>query len=156
MGNRNAAQVEQIARIGHFDVSRKPAVDIDAKDARPVTDVLVAASAQTAFAAADPGIHGDIVADQVLCNVVALRDNAPCDFMAKDQREAALRRHVEPAATAEIEIAVLKMQIGMADTTVLDFYEQRVPSGRHEFGRGRLERFAGGDELFAPHYARGG
>ena len=57
-GRRDALHVEQIARMRHQHVRGVAAVDGDAERAGRVAHVLVAALAQPALAAADPGVGG--------------------------------------------------------------------------------------------------
>src|SRR6202012_5779435 len=99
------------------------AVDRDAEEALLDAEVLVAIGAVAALAAADPGKHRALLADQLPGHVRPdLVDDAG-DLMAERERQGHAARGVELLAAAEIGVAVLDVQVGMAQAAALDAHQ---------------------------------
>src|SRR5664280_1534171 len=96
------------------------AVDGDAEEALLEAEILVAIGAVAALAAADPGKYRLLLADQVLRSVGADFLDDAGDLVSQRERQRHAAGGIEPLAAAEIGIAVLDMQVGMAQPAALD------------------------------------
>ncbi len=97
--------------------------------------ILIAGAAGRAFAATDPGIHRDTVADRCIGPFAGGFDHAG-DFVAKRERQRAVLGDVELLAAAEIKIAVLNMQVGMADAAAFDADQHFAVARLGQIGNG--------------------
>ncbi len=98
----------------------KAAVDGDAEEALLDAEVLVAVGAVAALAAADPGEYRLLLSDQVLRRIGADFVDHAGDLMAERERQRHAARGVELLAAAEIGVAVLDVQVGMAQPATFD------------------------------------
>jgi hypothetical protein len=113
-------------------VAGKAAVDGDAEEALLDAEVFVAVGAVAALAAADPGKHRALGADEARRRVGAdLLDHAR-DLVPERERQRHASGGVELLAAAEIGIAVLDVQVGVAEAAALDAHQY--------FGALRLRR----------------
>ena len=153
MLRRDALHVEQIARMRHQHVGGIAAVDGDAERAGRIAHVLVAARAQPALAAADPGIGGVELAWRHALRLGARRLHGAGDLVAQGEGQRAVAAHIELLAAAQIEIAVLQVDVGVAYAAMRDA-QQHLAALR--LGRGRLrglQRLSVVDERLAVHEA---
>ena len=127
--DRQRIVVEQIFGVGHQHVAGETAVDRDAEEALLDAEIFVAVETVAALAAADPGEHRLLRADQVLRNIGADFLDDAGDLVSQRERQRHAARGVELLAAAEIGIAVLDMQIGMAQPAALDA-DQHFPALR--------------------------
>ncbi len=98
----------------------KAAVDRDTEKALLDAEIFVAVLAIAALAAADPGEHRLLFSDQLFWGVRADFLDDACDLMAERERQRHAARGVEPLAAAEIGIAVLDVEVGMAQPATFD------------------------------------
>ncbi len=82
--------------------------------------ILLAGAARRAIAAADPGIDRDAPAHACAGSIRAGGFNHSGNLVTERERQHAVLGDVEPLVAAEREIAVLHMQVGMADPATLD------------------------------------
>jgi hypothetical protein len=151
---RQVADVEQVARMRNHQVIAVAAGAEHADAAGLEAELLVAAPAHPALAAAHPRIDQPPVAD-----LDALRRRTDRHHLADvlvperhRQLHAALD-DAEPLAAAEIEVAVGKVQIAVADAG-RQHLQQHLAAGR--LGRrplGKLQRLAALADLKASHGA---
>src|SRR5690606_35132943 len=109
----DTACVEQVARVGDDDVRRVTAVNRDAEVAGDGAQVFVAAPADPAAAAAGPRVHGEVAAN---LDAVGFRSDGlddAGDLVAERERQLASAAHVELLAVAEIEIAVMHVDVAV-------------------------------------------
>jgi hypothetical protein len=147
----NTRGIDQIARMGNENVRGEAAIDGDAEMAGLVAEMLIAAPAGTAGAAADPGI------DCVECRLIDRAgfgpggDGVAGNLMAERERKAAQRTDIELFAVSQVEIPVLEMKVAVADAAIRDADEHlaALRNGQRRFGRG--ERCAVIDEGLAFH-----
>ena len=121
--DRQGIVIEQIFCVGHQHVGGEAAVDGDAEKALLDAEILVAIGAVAALAAADPGEHRLLLADQILRNVGADFVDDARDLVAERERQRHAARGVELLAAAEIGVAVLDVQIGVAEAAALDAHQ---------------------------------
>ena len=119
------------------------AVDGDAEEALLDAEVFIAIGAVAALAAADPGEYRLLLSDQVLRSIGTDFVDDAGDLVSQRERQRHAARGVELLAAAEIGIAVLDVQIGMAQPATLDADEyfaalrlRRVDDG---FAQRRIE-----------------
>ena len=99
--------IDQIARMRHQHVAGEAAVAIDAEMARLIAQMLFAALAAPARAAADPGIDGiEAVSRSMPVPLPALRIDVAADLVTEREGQLAPAADVELLAVAQIEIAV--------------------------------------------------
>ncbi len=120
--------VEQVFRVGHQHVAGEAAVDGDAEEALLDAEVLVAVLAIAALAAADPWEDGFPGADEAGCYVRADFVDDAGDLVAEREGQRHAARGVELLAAAEIGIAVLDVQVGMAEAAALDAHQHFAAS----------------------------
>ena len=111
--------------------------------------------AVAALAAADPGEYRLLLADQVLRRIGADFLDHAGDLMAERERQRHAARGVELLAAAEIGVAVLDVQVGMAQPAALDA-DQHFPALRFRrvddgFAQRRIEF----DQRLATHQRHG-
>ena len=133
----------------------KAAVDGDAEEALLDAEVLVAIGAVAALAAADPGEYRLLLSDQLLRGIGTDFIDDAGDLVAERERQRHAARGVEPLAAAQIGIAVLDVQVGMAQPAAFDADEdfaalrlRRVDDG---FAQRRIEL----DQRLATHQRHG-
>src|SRR5204862_6215622 len=108
--DRQRIVVEQISRIRNQHVGGKSSIERYAEKAVPDAEVLVAVLAVAALAAADPGPHRLLLADQLFLRVGAdLADDAGY-LVAEGEGQGHAARGIKPFAAAEGGIAVLDVQ----------------------------------------------
>ena len=117
---RDALHVEQVARMRHQHVRGVAAVHGDAERARRIAQVLVAARAQPALAAADPGIGRVALARLDALGLGARRLDRAGDLVAQREGQRAVAAHVELLAAAQVEVAVLQVEVGVAHAAMGD------------------------------------
>ena len=121
----------------------KAAVDGDAEEALLDAEVFVAVGAVAALAAADPGEYRLLLADQVLRRIGADFVDDAGDLVAERERQRHAARGVELLAAAEIGIAVLDVQVGMAQPAAFDadqdFAALRLRRVDDGLAQGRIE-----------------
>ena len=147
----DALHVEQVAGVRHQDVRGVAAVDRDAERARRVAQMLVAACAHGARAAADPRIDGVAYAGCDALGVGASRLDGAGDLVPKGEGEGAEAAHVELLLAAQGEIAVLQVQIGVAHAAMGDAQQHLAAPGLGRLGLGGLERLAVLDQRLPAH-----
>ena len=98
----------------------KTAVDGDAEEALLDAEVFIAIGAVAALAAADPGEHRLLLSDQILRGVRSDFLDDAGDLVAERERQRHAARGIEPLAAAEIGVAVLDVQVGMAQAAAFD------------------------------------
>src|SRR5262249_20161939 len=103
----------------HQHMRRKTTIDCYPKMARACTNVLVTNLAGGALPATNPGIHGDLGAGFYF-GIMPHAFDRTCYFMAKRKRQSASRADIESFVAAEGKVAILHVQIGMADSASLD------------------------------------
>src|SRR5881394_3920700 len=99
-------------------------------------EVFLASLARAALAAADPGIDRDLGASSIETGAL---DHAR-DLMPQRERQRAAFAHIERFAFAEREIAVLHVQVGMADAAALDANEHLAALWLRAIDNGFAER----------------
>ena len=98
----------------------KAAVDGDAEKALLEAEILVAIGAVAALTAADPGKHRFPRADQLFGNIGADFLDNPRDLVSERERQCRATGGIEPLAAAEVGIAVLDVEVGVAEPAALD------------------------------------
>ncbi len=131
------------------------AVDGDAEKALLDAQILIAVEAVAALAAADPGEYRLLGADQILRDIGADFLDDAGDLVSERERQRHAARGIELLAAAEVGIAVLDMQVGMAQSATLDA-DQHLPALRLRrfddgFAQGRIEL----DQRLATHQRHG-
>src|SRR5215475_7293690 len=114
----NALHVEQVARVWYADVAGIAAIDGNPERLWRIAQMLVAARAQAALAAADPGIGGVELAANHALRVGPDRLHGASDLMAQREGQRPVAAHVELLPTAQIEVAILQVNVGVADPTM--------------------------------------
>ena len=104
----------------HHHVRRVAAVDGDAERSRRIAHMLVAPRAQPALAAADPGIGRVLLALGGALGVGSGGFDGPGDLVPEREGQLPAAAHVELLAAAEVEVAVLQVEVGMAHAAMRD------------------------------------
>src|SRR5262249_60123246 len=107
--------VDEVAWMRHQHVGGKPAVGVDAEMARRRADVLLAAPAGGALAAADPWIDRDRRARRDPLRGLAEALDDAGDLVAEREGKRPAGPHVELLVVARQAITVLHVQVGRAD-----------------------------------------
>ena len=107
-------------RYGHENVAGKATVDRHAKKAVTRAKVLVAVEAVAALTAADPREHGHLLADQGFVRIRADFIDDAGDLVTEREGQGHAAGGVELLAIAKISIAVLNVQVRMAQAAALD------------------------------------
>ncbi len=149
---RQIADVDQIARMRQHQIIGIAAVGEHAEALHGAAEILLAALADRAVAAADPGMRQPAVADLDALRVGPDRHHLADVLVAERHRQlhaAVFEAHA--LAAAEIEIAVGQMQVAVADAGG-QHLQQHLGAG----GLGRrifvaLKRLAAGADLEAAH-----
>jgi hypothetical protein len=84
---------------------------------------LLAAAAGGASPTTDPGINGNTAADDRRIGVAADVFDHAGDFMTECEGQDASGADVELLVAAEGEVAVLQMQVGMANAAAFDAHQ---------------------------------
>src|SRR4029077_17955697 len=92
----------------------------DADEALLEAEIFIAVLTVAALAAADPGEDGLLLADQVLGRIGADFLDYACDLVSQRERQRHAARRIELFAAAEIGIAILDVQVGMAQPATFD------------------------------------
>src|SRR4051794_24158358 len=100
----------------HQNVSGEAAVDLNAEVTRCCAEIFFARLAGCAFAAADPRKYGRRGANLHVRIGTGLLDHAG-NLVTERERQRTVRRDVQLPVAAEAEIAIVKMQVRMADAT---------------------------------------
>ncbi len=96
------------------------AVDGDAEETLFGAEIFVAMETVAALAAADPGKYRFPGADQAIRNLGADFLDHACDLVSQRKRQRHAARGVELFAAAEVGIAILDVQVGMAQPATFD------------------------------------
>ena len=121
--------------------------------ARLEAEIFLAALAGRAIAAADPGKGRIAVADLHALGIGADGHHFALDLMAERVRQLhAPQRQL--VAAAQIEIAVMDMNVGMADAGVLDLQQHLGALGLRRRAFDGLKRLSEFDNGLAEHRAR--
>src|SRR5215470_10506239 len=147
--------VDEIAWMRHQDVRGKTAIDVDAEVARRRADVLVAAAAGRTVAATDPRIDRDRRAWRRRRGGLAGRLDRAGDLVAEGEWERATRAHVELLVFAELEIAVLHVQVRMAHAAAVDAHEDLRALRLRTVRDGLAQRGGVGGERLAAELGHG-
>src|SRR5580692_12156202 len=107
----------------------EPAVDGDAKKTLFGAKGFVAVETVGAMAAADPGEYGLPCADQGLRPIGPHLLHDPCYLVSQRERQGHAAGGVELPAAPEVGVAVLNVQVGMAQPAALDA-DERFPTLR--------------------------
>ncbi len=110
-------------------MGRVAALRLDADLPRLRAEVFVAALAGRALPAADPGINDIALADGDALRIGACRGQFALDLMAEREGKRPAARKLRLAAAAEIEIAVMQMDVGMTYTAMPTRRSTSVPCG---------------------------
>ncbi len=137
----------------HQDMRGIAAVDGDAEVMMIGAQILVAGAAGGACAAADPWIDRDAMADHRAVGRVAGGFNSAGDLMAERERQRAVFGDVELLAAAQIEIAVLDVQVGMADAATFHAHQNFAAARGRAIRDGLAQRLTIGDERLAMKFA---
>ena len=98
----------------------KAAVDGDAEKALLEAEILVAIGAVAALTATDPRKNRFPAADQLFRNIGADFLDNPRDLVSERERQCRATGGIEPLAAAEVGIAVLDVEVGVAEPAALD------------------------------------
>src|SRR4030088_1921111 len=96
------------------------AVDGNTEKALLDAQILIAIETVEALAAADPGEYRFFRADQVLRNIRPHFLDHPRHLVSERKRQRHATRGIPLLAAAEVSVAVLDMQVGMAQPATLD------------------------------------
>ena len=140
------------------DVFRIAAGDLDAELARLGADVFLVALAGSALAAADPRKDDEALAglaafEQGLRIGTDSRQRA-FDLVAQRVGQRAALGPVDLVAIAQIDMAVLQVDVGMANAGVRNPDDDFRAFGRRDVGGHFFERCAVGDDGLALHGVR--
>ena len=143
----------------HEDVFGIAAGDLDAELARLGADVLLVALAGGALAAADPREDDEALADlaafEQRLSIRAHGAERAFDLVAQRVGQGASARPVDLVAIAEVDMAVLQVDVRVADAGMGDLHHDFRALGRGHVGGHFLKRLAVGDDGLALHgYAR--
>ena len=133
----------------------KAAVDGDAEEALLDAKVFIAIGAVAALAAADPGEYRLLLSDQVLRSIGAYFVDDAGDLVSERERQRHAARGVELLAAAEIGIAVLDVQIGMAKPATFDADEDFAALRLRRVDDGFAQRRIEFDQRLATHQRHG-
>src|SRR5271168_3559886 len=97
------------------DVGGEAAIGGDAEMMMRRAHVFLAGAARRAGAAAYPGIDRDRAADGRANGCFSRAFDDACDLVSQRERQRPILGDVEPTVAAQSEVAVLQMQVGMAD-----------------------------------------
>ena len=153
VGRRQVADVEQMAVARHQHVRRVAALREHADILRLEAEILVAALAHLAFAAAHPRIDQPHVADLHVLRVRPDRDHLADVLVAHGERQldAAVGEH-QLLAAADLVIAVPDVQVGVAHAG-REHLQQHLRAGRlRRLGLVHLQRRAALADLKAAHF----
>src|SRR5262245_9253508 len=113
---------------------RTGAIDAGNPPARGAV-VVLPGLADRALAAADPGMHQTLLADQALGRLRADRlDDAEGLVAQRERRHAAALLHVEALAAAELEVALPDVQVRVAHPRARDAHQDFAALGLRRFG----------------------
>jgi len=134
----------------HYYMCRKATVGGNPKMAWARANVLVTNLAGGALSATNPGIHGDLGAG--FCTGVwpSAFDRA-CYFVAKRERQSASRADIESFVAAKRKVAILHVQVGMADAAPLDLHQDLGSSRLWSLYRGFAQGCAVSGQGLAVH-----
>ena len=149
--DRKRGIVEQIFRVGHQHVGRESAVEDDAEKTILQAEIFVTVETVAALAAADPWEDRLLGADQALVGVRSDLIDDACDLVAHREGQNHAARGVEPPAAAEIGIAVLDMQVGMAQPAAIDADQHLLALGFWCVGDGLAKRSIEFHERLSTH-----
>ena len=105
-------------------------------------EIFLAGAAGGAGAAADPGIDRDACAGRDAAASGPARSITPAISWPSVNGSVRPARDVELLAVAEREIAVLHVQVGMADAAALDAHQHLAARGLGTVGDGLAQRRA--------------
>src|SRR5437588_9221269 len=130
------------------------AVGARAEAAHRLAEQFLAALAELACTATDPGIHQPLVAHPGALRLRPHRHHLADDLMAEGvrQRQAELGQ-LELAAVTEVEITIMDVQIAVANPARLDLDQHLRAFGLGVGILARLERLAPFDNLHSMHGA---
>jgi hypothetical protein len=132
-------------------VAGEAAVGVDAKMPVIGAEVFVTSLACRTRAASDPWIDRDALPDgRSFCAFTEAFDDAG-NLVTKRKGERAIFGYVEALVVAESEVAVLQMQIRVANATSLDAYQHFGAARRGAIDHGFAERLTIGDKRLPAH-----
>ena len=134
------------------DVGRKSAIGRDAEMTMIGAQVLFSRDARRAGAAPDPWIDRDAMANRGVLGLLAHALDHAGDLVPERKRQRAAGGHVELFVATQREIAVLQMQVGMADAATLDAHQHFAAARRGAVHDGLAKRLPIGDERLAMHF----
>jgi hypothetical protein len=105
------------------NVRGKAAIDGDTEIAIISAQILLAAAAGGAGPTTDPGINGNTAADDRRIGVAADAFDHAGDFMTECEGQGASGADIELLVGAEGEVAVLQVQVGMANAAAFDAHQ---------------------------------
>src|SRR5690349_3897172 len=106
--------IDQIARMRHQNVSRKTAVDRDAKMVMRGAHVLFPGAACRTSVAADPRIDRDFAAENDAVGIFAGSLDDAGNLVPKRKRQSAVFADIKAPVAAQRKIAVLHVEIRVA------------------------------------------
>ena len=132
---RQAADGHQVARMRYPHQVGIAARQLDAQVAHGThAQLLIAALADRAFAAAQPGVDHDLLAQRHTGGLRAHFDHLAADLVAHGHRQlgaiALQRRHL---AAAHVEATFLDVQVGVAHAAMRDAHGDLGAAGRGQF-----------------------
>ena len=141
----NVGGGEEGLRVG------KAAVAVHADRLRPGAQVLATGDAGAALSAAEPGIDDALVAELHVLRIGAERDHGARDLVAHRARQRHALAHVQALAVAEVVVAVVQVQVGVAHTAVADLQQHFAALRRGCVAQRLGQRFAEGLDRVADH-----
>ena len=117
------------------DMGGIAAIDGNPEMTRRRAQVLLAVTAGRASATADPWIDRD-PPPRCDCGIGAGLLHHAGDLVAERERQRAAGADIEPLVAAELEVAVLHMQVGMAHAAAFDADQDFAPPRRRAIDDG--------------------
>src|SRR4029453_10414274 len=148
---RQGRVVKQVARVWHQNVAGKAAVNGDPEMTRRAADILIANLACCALSATDPGIYGNMT-PRFYSHVRSGAFNPAGNFVTKRERKRTPRANIELFFSAERKIAVLHMQVGVADAATFDSDQYLGALWRRQVGYRFAERRSVGRQGLSVHF----
>jgi len=133
---RNVSHSDQIARVRNDNVIGEAPVDVESEGGRPRTQVLGAAETDRARTAANPGEDEPPISLLYACGIGSGGENLAHDLVPERPRELHASREFEDLTASQVEVAVLYVEVAMAD-----------PAGRHAQEYLRASWLRGGPDL---------
>jgi hypothetical protein len=132
-------------------VAGKAAVNGDPEMTRRAADILVANLACCALSATDPGIYGNMT-PRFYSRVRSGTFDPAGNFVTKRERKRTPRANIKPFFSTERKIAVLHMQVGMADAASFNPDQNLGALWRRHVGHRFAERRSVGRQGLSVHF----